>query len=148
MIKKQLFSHCEIQLKMKLKVLDNKKKELEQALYSENKSSAGDKNETGRAMIHLEMEKLGAQIAGTEQNYKQLQFLKNYKNTENIGLGSLVLTDKANYYISIAVDIFKIDSKIFYCISTQSPLGRLLLGKKIDDKIEFNNQVIKIVKIL
>ena len=26
--------------------------------------------------------------------------------------------------------------------------GKLLIGKKLDDKIEFNNQVIKIIKIL
>ena len=65
-----------------------------------------------------------------------------------IGLGSAVLTDKANYYISIAADIYKINTKMFYCISPKSPIGKLLIGKKLDDKIEFNNQVIKIIKIL
>ena len=148
MIKINLFKHCEITLKKKLNTFYNQKKELKQALNSESKSSAGDKHEIGRAMIHLEMEKLGNLIAEAEQNFKKLQSIKNYNNNEVIGLGSAVLTDKANYYISIAADIYKINSKMFYCISPKSPIGRLLLGKKLDDKIEFNNQVIKIIKIL
>ena len=149
MIKINLFKHCEIVLNKKLNTFYNQKKELKQALNSESKSSAGDKHEIGRAMIHLEMEKLGNLIAEAEQNFKKLQSIKNHNNnTELIGLGSAVLTDKANYYISIAADIYKINSKMFYCISPKSPIGKLLLGKKLDDKIEFNNQVIKIIKIL
>ena len=149
MIKINLFKHCEIVLKKKLNTFYNQKKELKQALNSESKSSAGDKHEIGRAMIHLEMEKLGNLITKVEQNFKKLQSIKNHNNnTEVIGLGSAVLTDKANYYISIAADIYKINSKMFYCISPKSPIGKLLIGKKLDDKIEFNNQVIKIIKIL
>jgi transcription elongation GreA/GreB family factor len=149
MIKIKLFKHCEIILKKKLNIFYNQKKELKQALNSESKSSAGDKHEIGRAMIHLEMEKLGNLINEAEQNFKKLQSIKNHNNnTEVIGLGSAVLTDKANYYISIAADIYKINSKIFYCISPKSPIGKLLLGKKLDDKIEFNNQAIQIIKIL
>ena len=149
MIKIKLFKHCEIILKKKLNIFYNQKKELKQALNSESKSSAGDKHEIGRAMIHLEMEKLGNLINEAEQNFKKLQSIKNHNNnTEVIGLGSAVLTDKANYYISIAADIYKINSKMFYCISPKSPIGKLLIGKKLDDKIEFNNQVIQIIKIL
>jgi transcription elongation GreA/GreB family factor len=149
MIKINLFKHCEIVLNKKLNTFYNQKKELKQALNSESKSSAGDKHEIGRAMIHLEMEKLGNLITEAEQNFKKLQSIKNHNNnTEVIGLGSAVLTDKANYYISIAANIYKINSKMFYCISPKSPIGKLLIGKKLDDKIEFNNQVIKIIKIL
>ena len=149
MIKINLFKHCEIVLNKKLNTFYNQKKELKQALNSESKSSAGDKHEIGRAMIHLEMEKLGNLITEAEQNFKKLQSIKNHNNnTEVIGLGSAVLTDKANYYISIAANIYKINSKIFYCISPKSPIGKLLIGKKLDGKIEFNNQVIKIIKIL
>ena len=149
MIKINLFKHCEIVLNKKLNTFYNQKKELKKALNSESKSSAGDKHEIGRAMIHLEMEKLGNLITEAEQNFKKLQSIKNHNNnTEVIGLGSAVLTDKANYYISIAADIYKINSKMFYCISPKSPIGKLLIGKKLDDKIEFNNQVIKIIKIL
>ena len=149
MIKINLFQHCEIVLKKKLNTFYNQKKELKQALNSESKSSAGDKHEIGRAMIHLEMEKLGNLITEAEQNFKKHQSIKNHNNnTEVIGLGSAVLTDKANYYISIAADIYKINSKMFYCISPKSPIGKLLIGKKLDDKIKFNNQVIKIIKIL
>ena len=40
------------------------------------KGSAGDKHETGRAMIQLEREKLGIQLAETETNYRKILALK------------------------------------------------------------------------
>jgi transcription elongation GreA/GreB family factor len=101
-------------------------------------------------MIQLEREKLGAQIKVLELNQKKLHSIKAYQNSHQntIGLGSIVFTDKANYYISIAADFCKIDSKIFYCISSQSPIGRLLIGKTINDSIKFNGTDSTIHKVL
>ena len=39
----------------------------QKALHSETKSSAGDKHETGRAMLQLEMEKASQQLEGISQ---------------------------------------------------------------------------------
>ena len=73
-IKELLHSHCESYLKTKLLEYQKRNKELYQSLNSEEKSSAGDKHETGRAMIQLEIEKLGNQIKKIEKEY--LFFLK------------------------------------------------------------------------
>ncbi|MDA9576747.1 GreA/GreB family elongation factor [Flavobacteriaceae bacterium] len=114
---------------------------------SESKSSAGDKHETGRAMVQLDREKLGNQIAELEQNQQKLNTLKNHKTTTSVSLGSVVLTDKENYYISIATNFCEIDAKKYYCISAQSPIGKLLIGKKVNDKIEFNKRLSTILEI-
>jgi len=112
---------------------------LHKDLNSETKSSAGDKHETGRAMIQLELEKLGNQIHKIELNYQRLNTIKDFKTSSSVGLGSIIFTDKANYYLAVAADSCKINSKVFYCISSQSPIGKLLFGKKINQSIRFND---------
>ena len=129
-------------------VLEQQKKSLQKDLTSETKSSAGDKHETGRAMIQLEREKLGNQIREIELNYQRLNTVKDVKTSTIISLGSLIFTDKANYYVAIAADSCEVNSKVFYCISSQSPIGKLLIGKKINESIMFNNIKSTILEII
>ena len=147
MIKKRLFNHCKAHLEKKMDILEQQKKRLHKDLTSETKSSAGDKHETGRAMIQLEREKLGNQIHEIELNYQKLNTIKDVKTSTIISLGSLIFTDKANYYISVAADSCKVNSKVFYCISSQSPIGKLLIGKKINESIIFNDRESTILEI-
>ena len=129
-------------------VLEQQKKSLQKDLTSETKSSAGDKHETGRAMIQLEREKLGNQIREIELNYQRLNTVKDVKTSTIISLGSLIFTDKGNYYVAIAADSCEVNSKVFYCISSQSPIGKLLIGKKINESIMFNNIKSTILEII
>ena len=62
-------------------------------------------------MVQLDREKLGNQIAELEQNQQKLNTLKNHKTTTSVSLGSVVLTDKENYYISIATNFCEIEAK-------------------------------------
>ncbi|MDG2062234.1 MAG: 3-oxoacyl-ACP synthase [Flavobacteriaceae bacterium] len=131
-----------------MRLLEQQKKSLQKDLTSETKSSAGDKHETGRAMIQLEREKLGNQIREIELNYQRLNTIKDVKTSTIISLGSLIFTDKANYYVAIAADSCEVNSKVFYCISSQSPIGKLLIGKKINESIMFNNIKSTILEII
>ena len=62
MIKELLYNHCESNIKSRLENYKKRSHELYESLNSETKSSAGDKHETGRAMIQLDREKTGYQI--------------------------------------------------------------------------------------
>tara|TARA_Y100000389_G_C17408172_1_gene489268 strand:- start:17 stop:463 length:447 start_codon:yes stop_codon:yes gene_type:complete len=148
MLKDLLFAHCQHYIKVKQLLLEKQKEALQLALTSESKSSAGDKHETGRAMIQLEREKLGNQIAEVEQNQQKLNAIKNHKRTESVTIGSIVLTDQANYFIAIAADFCELEGKKYYCISPQSPMGVHLLGKKVRGQIEFNARLSTLLEIL
>lgn len=148
LIKKTLFNHCKTHLKKKMKVLEQLKKNLQRDLTYETKSSAGDKFETARAMIQLENEKLSNQIHEIELNYQKLNAIKDFQTSKSISLGSIIFTDKANYYVAIAADFFEVNSKVFYCISSQSPIGKLLIGKKINESIMFNDVQSTILEII
>ena len=66
-IKEALFEQCEVFVNKRLYNIENVISSNQRALQSETKSSAGDKHETGRAMLQLEMEKAGQQLAGIVQ---------------------------------------------------------------------------------
>ena len=147
-MKKVLFNHCRAYLEKKMKTLEQQKKRFQKDLTSETKSSVGDKHETGRAMIQLEREKLGNQIREIELNYQRLNTIRNVKTSNSISLGSIIFTDNANYYVAIAADSCEVNSEVFYCISSQSPIGKLLIGKKVNESIIFNNIESTIIEII
>lgn len=121
---------------------------LEESLASETKSSAGDKHETGRAMLQLEREKAGQQLAEAEKT-KQVLLKINVENTpKGIGLGSVVYTTQANYFIAISAGQLTVEGETFYAISANTPIGQLLMGKKEGQEVVFRNQAFKIVKVL
>lgn len=148
MLKKRLFHHCAKHLNSSLSSFEKRKVEILDALASESKSSAGDKHETGRAMIQLEREKLGEQIKETERNLKLLLPLENHRISEKASLGSIVQTATFNYYLAISAPKIVINNTHYYCISAQSPIGKLILGKKVGDPISFNGQTSCIQKII
>ncbi len=141
MLRNTLFLHCERSISKTLKDFKNREKDLLLAIGSENKGSAGEKHETGLAMIQLEREKLGDQLKKVEQFQNLLTPLKIYKKSNNIILGSVVITNYLSYYISFPASPCTIRTKTYYCISAQSPIGSLLLGKKVGDQITFNNKI-------
>jgi hypothetical protein len=76
-IKNLLFDHCKSFLESKLHGYKKSLDLLYESLNSEIKSSAGDKHETGRAMIQLEIEKTGNQLKEVEKNYEYLLKINN-----------------------------------------------------------------------
>jgi transcription elongation GreA/GreB family factor len=143
-IKKQLFKQCEAFVNKRLQTVEAIISSNQKALNSETKSSAGDKHETGRAMLQLEMEKASQQLVGVAIMKTILSKIDISKNSVNAHLGSIIYTDSANYFLSISAGKLIIDGKSFYAISVSSPIGKLLLGKKTYDEFTFNGKKVNI----
>ena len=60
--------------------------------------------------------------------------------SKTIGLGSVVLTSKSNYFIAISAGELSVENIKFYAISPNTPIGQLLMGKTIGDEIVFREQ--------
>tara|TARA_R110002049_G_scaffold264322_3_gene440472 strand:- start:15734 stop:16183 length:450 start_codon:yes stop_codon:yes gene_type:complete len=121
---------------------------VQESLTSETKSSAGDKHETGRAMLQLEREKLGQQLLEAEKIRQTLSKVIIKNTTKTIGLGSLVFTAKNNYFLAISAGGFKSGNTNVYCISTDTPIGKLILGKSKGDNFVFNDENIAITEVV
>tara|TARA_Y100000815_G_scaffold213026_1_gene197855 strand:+ start:913 stop:1371 length:459 start_codon:yes stop_codon:yes gene_type:complete len=147
-IKTQLLQLCNQSLDTRLQSVLAVIEDIKQSLQSETKSSAGDKHETGRAMLQLEREKAGHQLAEIEKTKQILSKINAETTSKNIGLGSVVFTSQSNYFISISAGELKVGGDTFYAISASTPIGQLLLGKSVGDEVVFRNMTFKIVAIL
>ncbi|MDG1503805.1 MAG: 3-oxoacyl-ACP synthase [Flavicella sp.] len=143
-IKKALFAKCEAFVSEKIDSLEKGLQSHQKALASEIKSSAGDKHETGRAMLQLEMEKSGQQLQEVLQLKVVLEKISLEQQSEVIRLGSLVITNRGIYFLAISMGMIVHRQTTYFAVSPSSPIGNLLLGKRIGENILFQGKQLSI----
>mgnify|MGYP003665284647 FL=1 len=146
-IKQQLFDLCKDFVNKRLQTVEEIISSNQKALQSETKSSAGDKHETGRAMLQLEMEKASQQLEGISIMNQILSKIDISKTSKIAHLGSVIITNKATYFLSISAGQLSLDKKNYFAISVSSPIGKMLLGKKENEEVSFNGNLIKIKEV-
>lgn len=146
-IKEKLLSQCRDYVSLRQKRLTDQISDLQKALESETKSSAGDKHETGRAMLHLDREKLGIQLAEVQKLNVIVSKIA-FTPSQFVKLGCLVYTTGGIFFISISIGTLDAAGISCFVIAANSPIGKLLLGKKINDTVQFNGNPIVIEKII
>jgi len=144
-VKKEIISTLETILLERLAELERYAIDLKSSLESESKSTAGDKHDTSRAMVHLEQEKIQHQFHDLSLQLNQLHQISEYKTRGTIAFGSLVITETDIFLLGIGLGKQLIEGKVVYCVGTESPIGKILLGKKVGDEILFNGEIQKIV---
>ncbi len=122
-------------------------KETYEATANESKSSAGDKHETAISMAQLEQEKLTKQINDFLELQSSLMNINPKSEHYSIELGSLVQTNNGWYYFSVGLGTVNIDSDSVFAMNPNAPIGKLLLGKKAGEKIEFNGRMTEIISV-
>ena len=147
-LKQQLQQACVEYVRTRIERIELAIKDLEDALKLETKCSMGDKYETGRAMLHLEFEKLSGQHAEFLKLRQTLGILDPGQTSETVRFGSLVKTTKANYFIAIPAGELILGEEKFYAIGTGAPIATALMGKKVGDDVTFNSQVLHIDKVI
>lgn len=120
---------------------------MRQAVQSESKSTAGDKHETGRAMIHLEQEKLQKQLAEAQQLLAGLEQIKPVQTFETVQKGALVQTDRTTFYIAVGLGMVTIDGTDIFVVSSQSPIAKQMLGKHSGESFNMNGTEYAITSI-
>lgn len=143
-LKKKLFNACLLFIENRYAVIQNTINEIQESLTSETKNTAGDKHETGRAMLQLEREKAGNQLAEILKSKGALYKIDISKISQKVSLGSVVYTSNNNYFIAISSGLLNIDNRSFYAISPNTPIGQLLMGKMAGDEVDFRGNRFKI----
>jgi len=146
-IKEKLLGECHLWIEERHQLIGKTLADIKLALEEESKSSAGDKHETGRAMLQIERENAGHQLLEIENVEETLKRVQIAEPSGIIHLGSLVTTTQATYFLSISAGKFTIHKKDYYCIAPNAPIGVLLLGKQKGDSFIFNNNKIEVITI-
>ncbi len=146
-LKTALLNHCKGVVDEKYRNLLALDKAAQSSANNETKSSAGDKYETGRAMMHLEKERLASQMHEVAKLKKPLEMINPEKIAEVAELGSVVFTQDRNYYISVSLGAISIEGQKFFCISPVTPIGKLMLGKASGESFQFAGKAVRIQEI-
>lgn len=146
--KQQLHQHCLQLLEERIRELEAAVNAVRESRNNETKSSAGDKYETGRAMMQQEEDKVLARMDNARQMRLQLQQLDPSTSTDQIGLGSLVQTDQRYYYLSVSLGKVVQGGTIYFCVSAEAPISKGLWGKIAGDELELNGRKESILAIL
>ena len=146
-IKKRAYEHCKQFVSNRLSRISKQIQEVQESLTSETKSSAGDKHETGRAMVQLEREKLGNQLAECEKMQELLHRVQPDSQNTIGGMGALIETANQYYYIAISAGAITYEGIPIYCISPATPIGKLLLGKTVGETFLFNGNIFSVLSI-
>lgn len=147
-IKDQLLQYCFNNIQEKIALIESNLASIIESRNNETKSSVGDKYETGRAMMQIEEGKNKTQLGQLNAQKNDLSIIGKLENSEVIGLGSLILSNKGIYFISIGLGKVKMDDGIYFCISNDSPISNHLKGKRVGDEIIFNGNQIKILELV
>ncbi|MBS1597368.1 MAG: hypothetical protein JST75_04030 [Bacteroidetes bacterium] len=128
---------------MSKKNIDN----AQEAANSEEKSSAGDKYETGRAMSHLEKDMHARQMS---EHIKDLALLREI-NTDIIydtcSTGAFIKCKHASFFIAAGLGKQNFDNTSIFFLSPYAPLAKLLKEKKASDEFVFNEVRFEIIDV-
>ena len=100
-----------------------------------------------REEIQEEIYHLDRQMANLKTMQQQMKKVLN-SESERVVLGSLVITNKARFYISVSLGEFFFEGDRFYAISSESPMAQKMMGMKAGDEFVLNKIHQKIEEVV
>ena len=142
-----MLKHCTDVVEKRFSKIKQTIADIEESLTEESKSTAGDKHETGRAMLQIDRENAGKQLQEVEKLQQLIRKIDINSKADYARLGSLVYTNQATYFISISIGAVTVGKSTYLCLTFNSPIGQLLSGKKIGDTFTFNDKTLTIKSV-
>lgn len=121
--------------------------EAQAAANNEEKSSAGDKYETSRAMNHLEKDMQASRLSVSLKNLESLMLVDCNIICDKVQRGSFVRCNKASYFIAAGLGKTAFENKMVFLVSPHAPIAAKLFGKQAGDTCEFNNEQMTIKEV-
>ena len=109
---------------------------LTEGAANDAKGSAGDKHETALSMMHLEQEKLNRKLTEFLEQKAILDRIDPDGATDRVAMGSLVIANGMNLFVSAALPKITVDNTTVIALSPQSPLGSKLMGMQAGDTFQ------------
>lgn len=134
----QVHEACVQLVQTQLDTIQSSLDQLMEAKSSETKSSAGDKYETGMAMIQNQEELFKRQQMETQSRMNQLKSIDPNTAKHQVEKGALVKTGIGIFYLAIGLGKINIAQQEVFVLSMESPLGIILKEKSIGESFNFN----------
>ena len=146
-LKEKLYQQCFDYVQKRMEAAEQGIREAQQASKEDTKSSAGDKYETGRAMMQQETDRNLAQLNEANKLKVALNQINITAVTNTIETGSVVITNNSRFYIAISGGTLIVDNEQYFAVSLSSPIGIKMKGLKAGDGFKLNGKEYKIESI-
>ena len=114
---------------------------LKDALNAESRSTAGDKHETGRAMIHREIQQVESTLKRVEEAIESMLRIKQSKQKPNrVAAGVLVETDGPWVLVGVAFGRLELTTCEIVCVSPEAPLAQAWHGCVVGDEVNIGSK--------
>ena len=139
-LKIELLKLCKSFVEDRIKNAENAMQNAQQSANSEERSTAGDKHDTARAMSHLEQEKSAKYLDEAIKLKRALSELLKAQPSDVIDFGSLVITNQGTYFIALSIGATKLNDVNYFIVSPTSPIALAFKGLKAGDAATFNGR--------
>lgn len=146
--KLRLYNYCITVLQQRV---DENRKAMaaaQESANAEEKSSAGDKYETGRAMSQIQRDMSAKQLKAVSDELGELKKINPEQTLSKAGKGALIETDSAVIYVGIGLGMIEFESVKIAVVSVTSPLAIQLSGKGIGDEFMVAGKKQRVINIL
>ena len=147
-IKPNLYARCLAYVQERILTATEAMQAAQESANSESKSSAGDKYEPGRAMAQLERDRHAQLLADAKRMLADLEKINPGITTSVVVPGSLVRTSRGTFFLAISAGKLTLDGANYFAVSVASPIGALLLGKRVGEVVMFNKMGYEVVGLV
>ncbi|WP_317166772.1 3-oxoacyl-ACP synthase [Spirosoma aureum] len=146
-LRQDLMALCRSHVQQRIEIARQAMEAAQESANSESKSSAGDKYETGRAMAQIERDRYAHQLDIALALEQELERINSEKDYTIVQPGSLVITNRGTFFISISAGKLSVDGNEVFAVSPASPIGMALAGRRAGDQVLFNKMTYEVLKV-
>lgn len=129
--KKRLLKQCVEMIKQRIAAATLAIENAQSAANAEEKSSAGDKYETSRAMSHLEKDMYSRQLLANQQELEALLTVDCDKLYDSIKIGSIIFCKDVAFFIAAGLGKINFEGFVVYLVSPIAPMAKMVFTKKV-----------------
>lgn len=144
--KQRILETCKELILKRIGTAEYAMKAAQEGSNSEDKSSAGDKYETSRAMGQLDRDMNAKQLVQAKQELAELTKI-DLQPSPKVKTGSLVQTSDTLYFIAVGLGNVHIDAEMIVIISPKSPLAIAMMGLSEHETFTFNQKQFTITRL-
>jgi hypothetical protein len=138
MDKERIKQICIEKIQNQIAELKELMQDVQRSSNQESKSTAGDKHDTARAQVQIEVERIGNQLKIVEEMYRDLGRILHIKN-DQIFAGSFVETTCGDFYLSVGLGKLTQGNFSFFAVSVNSPISLAMKFLKLGDEFKLPN---------
>lgn len=145
--KTALKNACLELLQLRITHANQAMQEAQVSANSQEKSSAGDKYETSRAMGQIDRDLNAAQWMQAKEDYKLLENIPVDKLLNHIAPGAVFELENTFYFAATGLGTVRLNNLNVIVISCKSPLFQQLKTKQVGDSLIFNTKELKVLDV-